>query len=204
MVGGSIDIHRLNMEELLGVVSIYPWYAGARFELCRRSAEAGTLSQGELSQAALYVSSRRVLSALVRRNRNADYSDASVSTMLRDVMQAEAPQQEEAPEPPAAETPQQFARRIFVVGGDYFSQAQYKEARREGDNIFSSFATSERDDLPMGPLEEEFDLCTETLAQIYAEQGYFEEARQIYSKLILRYPEKSVYFASLIEKLDKN
>ena len=49
-----------------------------------------------------------------------------------------------------------------------------------------------------------FDFCTETLAQIYAEQGYNEQAKQIYSKLSLRYPEKSVYFASLIEKLDKN
>ena len=45
------------------------------------------------------------------------------------------------------------------------------------------------------------DFCTETLAEIYAEQGYPEEARRIYSKLILFYPEKSAYFASLIEKL---
>ena len=47
------------------------------------------------------------------------------------------------------------------------------------------------------------DFCTETLAQIYADQGYPEQARQIYSRLSLRFPEKSAYFAALIEKLKK-
>ncbi|MBO4475873.1 MAG: hypothetical protein J5737_04045 [Bacteroidales bacterium] len=202
MVGQSIDIHRLNLEELLGVVSIYPWYAGARLELCSRMAHAGTLSDRELSEAALYMGSRRILSELVRQNRNADYSDASVSTLLQNVMQpAEAAQEVPAQQ---EETPQEFARRIFVVGGDYFSKEEYKAARREGDNIFPSFATSDREDLPLETPRDDFDLCTETLAQIYAEQGYFDEARQIYSKLSLLYPEKSVYFAALIEKLDKN
>ena len=194
----SIDIKRLNLEELLGVVSIYPWYAGARRELCERMAKAGTLSEQQLQQAALYVWSRRVLSDIVRAGERNDYSDSEVSRLLQEVM---APASKEvAPEP----SPQEAARRIFVVGGDYFSASQYKEVRRSEDSIFSGFATSEREDLPGELPEEEFDLCTETLAQIYAEQGYNEEAKQIYSKLSLRYPEKSVYFAALIEKLDKN
>ena len=49
----------------------------------------------------------------------------------------------------------------------------------------------------------ELGFCTETLAWIYAGQGYREEAKKIYSRLMLRYPEKSAYFASLIEKLDE-
>ena len=199
---GSIDIKRLNMEELLGVVNIYPWYAGARRELCERMAKAGTLSEQQLQQAALYVWSRRVLSDIVRAGERNDYSDSEVSRLLQEVM---APASKEvAPEVAPEPSPQEAARRIFVVGGDYFSASQYKEVRRSEDSIFSGFATSEREDLPGELPEEEFDLCTETLAQIYAEQGYNEEAKQIYSKLSLRYPEKSVYFAALIEKLDKN
>ena len=197
----SIDIKRLNLEELLGVVSIYPWYAGARRELCERMAKAGTLSDQQLQQAALYVWSRRVLSDIVRAGERNDYSDSEVSRLLQEVMAPSAPS---APEVATEPTPQEAARRIFVVGGDYFSASQYKEVRRTEDSIFSGFATSEREDLPGELPEEEFDLCTETLAQIYAEQGYNEEAKQIYSKLSLRYPEKSVYFAALIEKLDKN
>ncbi len=195
---GTIDIKRLNLDELLGVVSIYPWYAGARMELCRRMAGTGTLSGQQIAQAALYVGSRRLLSDLVRHK--SDYSDSAVSAMLKSVITEEESGQDTSA---AQDTPQQEARRIFVVGGDYFSSSQYKEVRHADDNIFSGFATSDRDDLPGEQPEEVFELCTETLAQIYAEQGYTEEAKQIYSKLSLRYPEKSVYFASLIEKLDK-
>ena len=45
--------------------------------------------------------------------------------------------------------------------------------------------------------------ATETLARIFQEQGRVEEARRIYSRLILEIPEKSAYFASLIDNLDK-
>jgi len=197
MVGKSIDIHRLNLEELMGVVSIYPWYAGARMELCSRMAAAGSLSSGQLSQAALYVGSRRLLSELARRG--GDYADADVANLLKGTPEPAAPVEQ-----PREETPQEFARRIFVVGGDYFSSSQYRAVKREDDNIFSSFASSEREVVPEAAPAESFDFCTETLAQIYAEQGYNDQAKQIYSKLSLLYPEKSVYFAALIEKLDKN
>ena len=199
---GSIDIKRLNMEELLGVVNIYPWYAGAHMELCSRMAASGNLGERQLSQAALYVGSRRLLSELLRRK--ADYSDSQAGELLRRVNEPAPVVEEKASAPVAAEAPAEAARRIFVVGGDYFTSTQYKEVRHADDNIFSGFATSEREDLLAEEPEEGFDFCTETLAEIYAEQGYIDEAKQIYSKLSLRYPEKSVYFAALIEKLDKN
>lgn len=46
-------------------------------------------------------------------------------------------------------------------------------------------------------------LVTETLAKIYALQGNISKAVRAYEILSLKFPQKSVYFASLIEKLKK-
>jgi len=47
------------------------------------------------------------------------------------------------------------------------------------------------------------DIVTETLARVYAGQGDIDKAISTYHKLGLLHPEKSVYFAGLIEELKK-
>lgn len=47
-------------------------------------------------------------------------------------------------------------------------------------------------------------LVTETLAKIYAMQGNISKAVRSYEILSLKYPQKSAYFASLIQKLKQN
>ncbi len=47
------------------------------------------------------------------------------------------------------------------------------------------------------------DIVTEELADIYLKQGMSEEAKEIYRKLSLLYPEKSIYFAEIIDGIDR-
>lgn len=52
-------------------------------------------------------------------------------------------------------------------------------------------------------VEDRDDLVTETLAKVYLSQGDTARAIRIYHKLSLLYPEKSAYFAALVEKIVK-
>ena len=53
-------------------------------------------------------------------------------------------------------------------------------------------------------LDDEDDLVSEDLAEVYLIQGLNTQAIEIYRKLSLLNPEKSVYFAEKIEQITKN
>ena len=128
----AIDIHKLTLEELNGVVDLYPWYGGARMELCRRMAALGALSESQVARTALHISSRRLLYDLVKGGKKADCSDKDAKTLIESYISSPSP----AAEP----------KRVHVVGGDYFSQAEYDSVRQSDDRIFSRFATKAREE----------------------------------------------------------
>ena len=192
---GYIDLKKLNLEEVVGVVNLYPWFAGARKELCSRLSgmRAGEWTSGQIAESAIYLPSRRMLSEMVRKTGDPDWTDADVEEIIKSYISKK-------------EEPGVSDRRVYAGAGDYFSQEEYDQARKDSDNVFSRYALKARQkkDESVATVDEpEFDMFTETLAQIYAEQGYYEQAKDIYSKLILAYPEKNAYFAALIQKIDE-
>ena len=189
MAGGNIDLKKLTADELSGVVNIYPWFAAARRELCLRLAQSGEEDGRSLSfkEAALHVPDRRKLVCLLKGKRMPDYSD---------VIQT---QEEEQPV-----EQQTYRRKVKIAGGDFFSQADYANVKVEEDEKLLASLSSHKWEKEEGEVAKDLGFYTETLAAIYSEQGYYEQAAKIYSQRILSYPEKSAYFASLIEKLKNN
>ena len=124
MVGSSyINIHTLTLDELAGVVNLYPWYGAARVELCRRMALMGEdWGEDQYAAEALFVPDRGKVAVLLRQGRQTDCSDKDLSALLSSYMEPSAP--EEVQE-----------HQVRAVGGDYFSQAQYDNVRQSGDKV---------------------------------------------------------------------
>ena len=110
---GYIDLKRLNLDELVGVVNLYPWFGGARVELCERMSRMGGDVWGveQYADAAMYVGARERLAAMMRSSRNHDWSDVDVEDILRSYSSDNETQRasEAAPE----------KRKVHVVGGAY-------------------------------------------------------------------------------------
>lgn len=163
----------LPISELISIVEQYPWFGAARKELSIRT--------GELRDAALYVGDRGILFHLAPE----DTKKQSGET-LKEVLGSTDNGKKHL--------------EVRVVGGDYFTKEDYEEISKKEDTV----PARTKAPAPAADADSSdsfMDMCTETLAQIFAEQGHFEEAKHIYSKLSLRYPEKNAYFAALIEKL---
>ena len=78
----------------------------------------------------------------------------------------------------------------FLTVSDYRIVAEEGDAPDVAQQVYA-----ERDD--------DDDFVTEELAQIYASQGLYSQAIEIYRKLSLRNSEKSVYFAEIIAQLEQ-
>ena len=189
-----MDLRKLTLDELMGVVNLYPWFGGARKELCMRMRTMGDAwDKSQYADAAMYVGAREMISDIVRSGTAANWEDADVEKLIKSYISETKPEENTT------------QRKVYAGVGDYFSQEDYDQVRSSQDNVFSRYAAKARKDKVEKSEDVAGDLgfYTETLAQIYAEQGYYEQAKRIYSKLILAYPEKSAYFATLIQKIEE-
>ena len=220
MEGKRPDLGTLSLGDLMEVIKEYPWFGAARKELCARMSGIGGNDWGtvQYADAAMYIPSRELIAEMVLAAPADGSAVRDAAAVIKEYIAPSAPAGSgmaagtrtaasaaaSAGEVGASAASGQVYRRTVVpVGGDFFSKEEYASVTRESDKVFSHFKAARSEADEEGKWKDpELGFCTETLGRIYAEQGYFDEAKKIYSRLMLRYPEKSAYFASLIRKLD--
>ena len=102
-MGSYIDIKKLTIDELAGVVNLYPWFGGARKELCARMSQMGdSWGKEQYAEAAMYVGSRGKLASMMRSANPQEWTDADIEDLIK-----------------ATEK-----RKTYAGVGDYFSQEE--------------------------------------------------------------------------------
>ncbi len=69
--------------------------------------------------------------------------------------------------------------------------------------LIEDYEIEHQRDISLDSVTPDQELVSETLAEIYISQGLLDQAREVYAKLSLIFPEKSAYFASRIEQIGK-
>ncbi|MEE1946103.1 hypothetical protein VRU48_13355 [Pedobacter sp. KR3-3] len=124
------------------------------------------------------------------------------------------------PAPHTGDLQHQYVEHIFHIQTPFNANEAgngelAERPNSKGDEIIEAFIKSEPQIGPPKPeqinnenkakksAEDNYDLVSETLASIYIEQMLYHKAIDTYEKLSLKFPEKSRYFADLIQSLEK-
>jgi hypothetical protein len=124
---------------------------------------------------------------------------------------------EEEVEPEVIEHDSEFSFVDWLrnVDDDEESAVKPKLEKKSSKNLIDQFLTNEPkieggskrkfyspQEMGRKSIQDDFDFVSETLADIYEQQGDIEKATKAFQSLMLKYPEKSSYFAARLKKLD--
>ncbi len=224
MKNSDPPLSEMTIPQIETLLAEYPWYTAARRELFLKLSARGeeyrkealrrnllyiypdytTLKQGYilstknlqqeyLEEGAVYVFD---IADITEPDEEIADSPASVISSTDIVIDRTLKQEETSDNPEAP-------RKIYIVGGDYFSQDDLKEAESDDySSLKHGYSFGSHSELDSSEFNDE-DFYTETLARIYAQQELYDRANEVYEKLILLYPEKSAYFAALKKDIKK-
>lgn len=91
-------------------------------------------------------------------------------------------------------------RLVAVTSEDIIDRFLRVEPRR----IVAEEGEVQQEIVTEADFDDEDDMVSEELAEVYLAQGLKDMAKETYRKLSLRNPEKSIYFAEIISKIDRN
>ncbi len=214
------SLKSLDVMEMEALLKQSPWFSYLREILLERLYRLDREAFDEqLIKTAVFLSSRKTLYERINAPQAEDevVQEEPVAAVSTPLVQEAAMEVEVVHKP-----------RVVVVGGDFFSKEDLKSISPEDDMELklrnSPFYRSAEEPVAEEQPKEKsgrqrrsslmtedgkvnFDdlaFCTETLGHIYAQQGFTDKAIEVFSKLILLYPQKSAYFAALIQDLKNN
>jgi len=217
------QLDKSSLEELDELIKEYPYFQSARilFSINLLN-ESNIRYDSELKATAINAGNRVVLKKHIDKALKWKKSDS------QEIAQQEITSDQEAVEQPSSDSPQEDSISQLKKIIEQRIREIEEEKRQKGEKEkkkplskktkFSIIDNFIHNDPSISRAKGEFydpvvkakqsiveqqDIVSETLAKIYYDQGYYEKAIEMYEKLILKVPEKSSYFAALIEKAKK-
>ena len=199
------------LKDLKSLTETYPWFALAHqliMEISLRNEDEDYTNYS--TNAAVYATNRNNFYWRLQKPTEQRLDDNAEIELFEDPPIVKTPKKKQVTEKPVS--PQ-----VIVVGGDYFSSADFAQnVITNEDDPISRFIASppsfnpntsplmgiDLEDAPEKRLDP-LDYVTETLAKIYMSQQLYALAIDTYKKLILQIPEKNTYFAAQIKEIKK-
>ncbi len=227
LIGYMTDPSSLNHSSLTEVeelIQTFPYFQTAHMLLARNHHNLDSLKFHDmLRSTAAFAGDRAVLYHLIHSGeKDAEEVQASPMTgRLTEILNQETEgsdleytppyKLEEAPEMPASKSIEEYT---FTGWFDHIGETPVEQGPGSmQDGLIEKFLKErpgiqvDQDEIPdqtdrsESVAETGDSLMTETLAKIYVKQGLYKKAIYAYEKLSLKYPEKSIYFATQINQI---